>query len=220
MGSACGKSNEPTANVINNSGNDTNIPKSDINIPGILHLINEGPENNKVIDKDIFQAFISKHPHGPEAYWSNPKDFAEPFDSTTFFQAYSKDATAGPSAQLILIDIVKNSQAADSNWGKTGMDVPSDDWSEEFQDEASAFFGETYASLFGMGMIDTHESLMQYWSSSGALDKTIEKCFAKSLTYNFDDLLKETRDRTPLGQWILNLEYDGEQTVGNVITNT
>ena len=130
------------------------------------------------------------------------------------------DATAGPSAQLILIDIVKNSQAADSNWGKTGMDVPSDDWSEEFQDEASAFFGETYASLFGMGMIDTHESLMQYWSSSGALDKTIEKCFAKSLTYNFDDLLKETRDRTPLGQWILNLECDGEQTVGNVITNT
>ena len=43
-----------------------------------------------MIDKDIFQAFISKHPHGPEAYWSNPKDFAEPFDSTTFFQAYSK----------------------------------------------------------------------------------------------------------------------------------
>ena len=76
MGSACGKSNEPTANVINNSGNDTNITKSDINIPGILHLINEAPENNKVIDKDIFQAFISKHPHGPEAYWSNPKDFA------------------------------------------------------------------------------------------------------------------------------------------------
>ena len=105
------------------------------------------------------------------------------------------DATAGPSAQLILIDIVKNSQAADSNWGKTGMDVPSDDWSEEFQDEASAFFGETYASLFGMGMIDTHESLMQYWSSSGALDKTIEKCFAKSKNTSGKNFKERRREK-------------------------
>ena len=82
--------NEPTANVINSSGNDTDITKSDINIPGILHLINEAPENNKVIDKDIFQAFISKHPHGPEAYWSNPKDFCNHLIRLYFFMHIQK----------------------------------------------------------------------------------------------------------------------------------
>lgn len=113
---------------------------------------------------------------------------------------------------------MKNSQAADSEWGKKGPDLPANDWSDEFQDDASAFFGETYASLFGMGMIDSHESLMQYWSSSGALDKAIEKCFVKE-TYDFDALLEETKNRTTLGSWILNLEYDGEQTAGHVIVN-
>jgi hypothetical protein len=114
---------------------------------------------------------------------------------------------------------VKKSQAADSEWGNKGADLPADDWSDEFQDDASAFFGETYASLFGMGMIDSHESLMQYWCSSGALDKTIERCFVKE-TYDFDALLEETKNRTELGSWILNLEYDGEQTAGHVITNS
>lgn len=91
MGSACGKSGEPTKNVIDATGNESTPTPSDIKIPGILHLMNEVVQkDDKVIDKQTFQSFISKHPHGPEAFWSNPKDFAEPFDSTTFFQAYSK----------------------------------------------------------------------------------------------------------------------------------
>jgi hypothetical protein len=88
MGSACGKSGEPTENVIDSTKKSSSSKPSDIKVPGILHLVNEA--SNGVIDKHIFQTFISKHPHGPEAFWSNPKDFSEPFDSTTFFQAYSK----------------------------------------------------------------------------------------------------------------------------------
>ena len=88
MGSACGKSGEPTENVIDGAKISSTVDKSGGKVPGILHLMNE--TSNGVIDRQIFQTFISKHRHGPEAFWSNPKDFSEPFDSTTFFQAYSK----------------------------------------------------------------------------------------------------------------------------------
>lgn len=171
MGSACGKSGAPQANIVA-EGDGATRPSADASrIPGILHLLNAA--SGKPVSKDIFQAFISKHPNGPGAYWGNPKRFGEPFDSTTFFMAYSKDATAGPTAKRVLMSIVENSDAAGASWAKEGVNIAADDWSEEFQDDASQFFGETYAAMFGMGMIDSHETLMQYWSSTGALDKTI-----------------------------------------------
>ena len=95
-------------------------------IPGILHLLNAA--GGKPVDKDIFQTFISKHPNGPGAYWGNPKRFGEPFDSTSFFMAYSKDATAGPTAKRVLTSIVENSDAADTGWAKEGVNIAADDW--------------------------------------------------------------------------------------------
>eukprot|EP00944_MAST-04C_sp_MAST-4C-sp1_P009757 g9757.t1 len=179
MGSACGKSGNPQGNVIA-EGNGGVQPLGDASrIPGILHLLNAA--GGKPVDKEIFQTFISKHPNGPGAYWGNPKQFGEPFDSTSFFMAYSKDATAGPIAKRVLTNIVENSDAADTGWATEGLNIAADDWSDEFQDEASQFFGETYAAMFGMGMIDSHETLMQYWSSTGALDKTIGRYLRLSL---------------------------------------
>ena len=44
----------------------------------------------------------------------------------------------------------------------------------------------------------------------------VEDYFSKP-SYSVNSLLDETKNKTQLGQWILNLEYDGKTSVGDLV---
>ena len=59
----------------------------------------------------------------------------------------------------------------DTGYRKEGVNMAADDWVKNFRPGDQ--FWRDVPVMFGMGMIDSHETLMQYWSSTGALDKQL-----------------------------------------------